>query len=319
MRKYDAIKKVELHCRLDGSLDLNLASNWMGVSLSEAKEILTRKTGVRNLSDYLKKFEVPIELLQLKSHLKSAAYALCMQMKKENVIYAEIRLAPIEHTKRNLTADEVIEYVLEGIEKSGLKANLILTMKREDTLSDNKKVIRLAKKYLNKGVCAVDLSGDESIFPTISFKELFEYANEAGIPFTITCGETGTYRDIDDAISFGAKRIGHGVLAIKNFKTMENLKKNDIPLELCITSNLDTKLFDNITEHPIKRLIDSGVKVTVNTGNRTISKTDLAHEYYLLNKYLDFNDDDFNIMNRTALLHSFLPDEDKVELLKMIN
>ncbi len=316
MRKYDIIKKVELHCRLDGSLDVNLAANWMDISTREAKEILTRKAGIKNLTDYLKIFEIPIDLLQFKSHLKTAAYALCMQMQKENVIYAEIRIAPMEHTKKGLTLEDVLDYTISGIKKSSLKANLILTMKREDSLADNKKVVRLAKKYLNQGVCAVDLSGDESLFPTISFKELFDYANELGVPFTITCGETGTYKDIDDAVSFGAKRIGHGVLAIKSFETMEKLKKNDIPLEVCITSNLDTKIYNNIMEHPVKRLVDSGVKITINTDNRTISKTDLAHEYYLLNKYFGFSDEDFNRMNRIALLHSFLPDEEKIELLK---
>lgn len=315
MRKYEGIKKVELHCHLDGSLDLELASKWLKKSKEEVKMLLTRSSGIRDLSDYLEKFELPISLLQMKTHLTQAANALGTAMKKENVIYAEIRFAPLVHTKC-LELAEVIDSVKAGLDASGLKNNLILTMKREASFKDNKKVINIAKKYLNKGVVAVDLAGDEELFPTSSFKETFEYAIKEGVPFVIHAGEAGTYKDIDAAISFGAKRIGHGIAAIKNFKTMETLKKKDIPLEICLSSNLDTKLYEHIEDHPVSRLIDSGVSVTINSDNRTLSKTDLSHEYYLLNKYFGFTKEDFDKMNITAIKHSFLSEEEKEELLK---
>jgi len=232
MRKYEAIKKIELNCHLDGSIDLDLASIWLKKSKEETRSILTRTAGVKNLKDYLEKFEIPISLLQLKTHLKETAFALAETMKKENVIYAEIRFAPLLHTKKNLSIDDVIEAVLAGIKVSKLKANLILTMKREETLDNNKKVIDTAKKYINKGVCAVDLAGDEELYPTSAFKELFEYANELEVPFIVTAGESGTFRDITFAIEAGAKRIGHGVQSIKSFDAMEALKKKHIPLEI---------------------------------------------------------------------------------------
>lgn len=318
MRKFEAIKKVELHCHLDGSLDIELAAHWLGKTKEEAKNELCRSAGVRSLTEYLKKFDLPISLLQLKTHLKEASNRLCKAMKKENVIYAEIRFAPLCHLKKGLSLEEVIDSCLSGIKASELKANLILTMKRESSLKDNKKIIDLAKKYLGKGVCAVDLAGDESLYPTSLFSELFEYAKKKDVPFTIHAGEAGTYADVDSAISFGAKRIGHGVQSIKNFKTMEGLKKNKIPLEICVTSNIDIHLYENIKEHPISRLIDSGILVTINTDNRTISKTDLSHEYYLLNKYFGFNKEDFNKMNLIAIEHAFISEDEKKELIKQL-
>lgn len=318
MRKYEGIKKVELNCHLDGSLDLELASKWSRLSKEEITNRLTRTTGIKNLSDYLEKFEIPLNYLQVKTHLREAALALANNMKEENVIYAEIRIAPLLHTRKGLALEEIVDSVLLGLKLSELKSNLILVMKREASLEDNKKVIRLAKKYLNKGVVAVDLVGDEGLFPTKGFKELFLYAKEKDVPFVITAGESGTFKDIDEAIKFGAKRIGHGIKAIKSFETMENLKKKDIPLEICLSSNLDTHIYEQYSDHPVSRLIDSGVMITINSDNRTLSKTDLSHEYYLLDKYFDFTKEDFKKFNLIALEHSFLKDSEKEDLRKLL-
>lgn len=318
MRKYEGIKKVELNCHLDGSLDIELAAKWSKLSKEEITNKLTRTTGIKDLSNYLEKFEIPLNYLQVKTHLKDAAFELANQMKSENVVYAEVKIAPLLHTKKGLTLEEIVDSTLLGLKLSELKSNLILVMKREASLEDNKKVIKLAKKYLNKGVVAVDLAGDEGLFPTSTFKELFDFANEKGVPFVVTAGESGTFKDIDDAIKFGAKRITHGVRAIKSFNTMETLKKKNIPLEISLSSNLDMHLYNKYTDHPVSRLIDSGVSITINSDNRTLSRTDLSHEYYLLDKYFGFTKDDFKRFNLIALEHSFLKDKEKEELRKLL-
>ena len=319
MRKYEGIKKIELNCHLDGSLDVSLVSKWSKLPKEEIINKLTRTTGIKNLSDYLEKFQMPLEYLQVKTHLKDAALYLGSSMKEENVVYAEVRIAPLLHTKKGLSLEEIIDSVLLGFKLSELKVNLILVMKREMSFEENKTVIKLAKKYLNKGVVAVDLCGDEGLFPTSTFKELFDFANEKGVPFVITAGENGSFKDIDDAIKFGARRIGHGVKAIKSFNTMESLKQKHIPLEICLSSNLDTRLFTKYVDHPISRLIDSGVCVTINTDNRTLSKTDLSHEYYLLDKYFGFTKEDFIKFNKNSLEHSFLNDKDKDKIKALLD
>ena len=318
MRKYEGIKKVDLNCHIDGSLDIMLASKWLKISIEDAKEKLTRTQGVKNLKDYLEKFQLPISLLQVKTHLKEASYLLAESLKEENVIYAECIIAPLSHLEKGLTIEEVVENVLAGFSMSGLDVRLILALKREDSIKENKKVISIAKKYLKKGVCGVGLYGDESLFPTSTFLELFNYAKDANVPFTINAGENGTFKDIDYAIKFGALRIGTGVEAIKSFDTMQALKKNSIPIEICLSTNLDIKLFNKISEHPVGRLRDSGVPVIICSGNRTISKTDLSHEYYLLAKYFGFTNDDFKKLNIEAIKHAFISDEEKEELLKKL-
>ena len=318
MRKYEGIKKVDLNCHIDGSLDISLAAKWLKITPLEAKEKLTRTQGVKNLADYLEKFNLPISLLQLKTHLKEASYVLLETLKSENVIYAECVISPLSHIKKGLSIEEVVDSVLTGFSMSKLNAKLILAIRREDGLEDNKKVIDAAKKYLDKGVCAVGLYGDESLFPTSTFAELFKYAKNLEVPFTICAGEIGSYKDIDYAVKFGAVRITTGVQAIKSYDTMLSLKKKNIPLEICLSTNLDIKLYNYMTDHPVSRLKDSGVPLVICSGNRTISKTDLSHEYYLLAKYFEFTNDDFKKMNIQAINNAFLNEKDKEELLKKL-
>lgn len=315
MKKYESLKKVELHCHLDGSLNPFRVSKWTRKDISEVEKMLKiSKSG--SLTDYLKMFEYSLSLLQTKARLIDAAEQLCKDLIEDNVIYAEIRFDPMSHTKRGLALSEIVDAVLVGMKKTHLKANLILCMKRERSSEENKKIIDLAKKYSKKGVVAVDMAGDELVYPLKNHKEEFVYAKELEVPVVIHAGESGSYKEIDLAISYGARRIGHGIQAIKSFETMEKLKKHSIPLEVCVTSNMGLNLYQEYSDHPIARLIDSGVDVTINTDNRTIVDTTLTDEYNMLNRVFGFTTADFNKMNRTAIEYSFLKEAEKKELLK---
>ncbi len=314
MKKYESLKKVDLHCHLEGSLSPVKVSKWTRKSIGEVEAALILnnagdKENYKEVSLYAK------NLLQTKARLKEAAMELCRDLKMENVIYAEIRLDVASHLEKGLTLNEVVDATLEGLGVSNLKTKLILLMKRDYDFETNKAIIDLAKKYLKKGVCAVDMAGSESEHSLKDFKELFVYASNVGVPYVIHAGEED-FKDIDYAISYGAKRIGHGVKAISSFETMEKLKRLHIPLEICLTGNMATGVYERYSDHPIQRLIDSGVTVTVNTDNRTINKTTLTDEYNLLNKYFGLTIKDFNEMNKAAIEYSFLSDKEKEELKK---
>lgn len=315
MKKYESIKKVELHCHLDGSLNPDKVSRWTRKDIKDVEAAL-KLSGKSDLTQYLSMFEYPISLLQTKTRLKDASEQLCKDLLEENVIYAEIRFDPMSHLMKGLSISEVVEAVLEGINLTSLKANVILCMKRERDIEENKLIIDLARKYLGKGVVAIDLAGDESLYPLKNFKELFVYAKEMDVPFVIHAGEAGNHKEIDTAISYGATRIGHGIKAIKSFDTMEKLKKRNIPLEICLTSNMALDYFEKYSDHPVARLIDSGVLVTINTDNRTVVDTTLTDEYNYLNKYFGFTVKDFNQMNKTAIEHSFLSKEEKTDFIR---
>ncbi len=315
MKKYESLKKVELHVHLDGSLNPERVSRWTRKDLKEVEKMLVLDER-SDLGHYLEMFSYPISLLQTKTRLIDASEQLCLDLINDGVVYAEIRFDPMSHLEKGLTIEEVVEYVLEGMRKTSLKCNLILCMKREREFEDNKKVIDVAKKFIKKGVVAVDLAGNEALYPLKNFKELFEYASEKNVPYVIHAGEAGDASEIKTAIAYGASRIGHGISAIKSFEVMEKLKQKSIPLEICVTSNMALNLYDKYDEHPIARLVDSGVPVTINTDNRTVVGTTLTDEYNVLNRHFGLNIVDFNRMNRCAIEHAFLSEEEKKELIK---
>ncbi len=314
MKKYESLKKVDLHCHLESSLNIMKVTKWTRKNQVDVeKSMILKKAG--DMADYKSAYKYANSLLQSKTRLKEAAIELVKDLQADAVIYAEVRLDPVSHTEKGMSIKEVVEAVLEGFEFATMKVKLILMMKREYDFEVNKSIIDLAKRFSKKGVCAVDLAGDEVTYPTRQFKELFAYAKAQDVPFVIHAGATGDFKDIDKALSYGAARIGHGLKAITSFETMEKLKKLNVPLEICLTANLGTGVVDRIQNHPVQRLIDSGVSVVIGTDDRTITKTTLTDEYILLNKYFGLTIKEFTEMNRAAIEHSFLSDKEKKELL----
>lgn len=256
-------------------------------------------------------------MLQTKNNLKEAAAELVDSLFADNVIYAEVRFAPNKHTT-NLSLEEVVEAVLEGLKNDKVKVNLLLCMMRGDSFEKNKKIIDLACKYQNRGVVGIDLAGAEKLYKTSDYEELFSYAKNLNIPFTIHAGEADGEESILSAINFGATRIGHGVRSIESEECLRLLKEKNILLEVCPTSNVQTNICSNIKSHPIKKIIDYGISVSINTDNRTVSNTSLNNEYELLTSSFNFSEEDFNRMNKDAIRHAFISDVEKQELINKI-
>lgn len=314
---YKDIKKIELHLHLDGSIRINTAEELLNESNLKEKMIVDDTT--KNLTDYLKKFDIPNKIMQTRKNLIRVSKELVEDLEKDNVIYAEIRFAPNLHTKKGLTLEEIVDAVLLGINNPKIKTNLILCMMRGADYEDNKKIIDLAIKYKEKGVCAIDLAGDETNYPTYLYKDLFKYAKDNNILYTIHAGESGTPKDIMDAINYGCKRIGHGIKVINDETIMQELIKKQIPLEICLTSNIQTHVSNSYEQHPIKKLYDKNILITINTDNRTVSNTTLNNEYSLLNKTFNFTEEDFKLFNINAINNSFLDTVEKEKLLKKLN
>ena len=166
------VKKIVTHLHLDGSIDIELAKKYAkedGYDLTDdeiVKELQVDKD-CRNLNDYLEKFTLPCSLLQTKERLESATYALFKKLYLENVIYIELRFAPIKHQENGLNLDEVITSVIKGMEKAksefDILGGIILCCMRDSSKDDNTRIVNYAKKYLNKGVLAIDLAGAEGL------------------------------------------------------------------------------------------------------------------------------------------------------------
>lgn len=317
---------IDLHLHLDGSLSVKSVKElaaMQNIEIPEKEEELLELLQVnpdcKDLTEYLEKFAFPGKLLQTKEAIALSVYNLQEELKEQGLIYAEIRFAPQLHTKEGLCQREVIEAAIEGLGRSNFSANLILCcMRGNDNREQNLETVRLAKDYIGKGVGAIDIAGAEALFPTENFAELFDLARELEIPFTIHAGEAAGPESVYKALEYGTKRLGHGVRSLEDPALTEKLAKEGITLELCPTSNLHTCMFPCIEEYPIRKLMEAGVKVTVNTDNMTVSGTNLEKEMRKLIGAFDLTDEEIKGFAKNSVAASFADEETKKVLLEKI-
>ena len=181
----------------------------------------------------------------------------------------------------------------------------------------NLETVELARKYKDQGIVAVDLAGAEALWGNKVFDKELKLVKKYGLNLTIHSGEATDYHEVDLALNYGADRIGHGVHSIESENTVKNLKNLRKALEICPTSNIDTKSYKSYEELPIRRLFDAGVLVTINTDDMTVSNTTLKEEFEVVEK-LGFNEAEIRQLTLNAIDASFLSDIEKEELRKQL-
>lgn len=317
--------RVELHCHLDGSLNIDSVQEMLKeqgyiYEREELRKKLEVEPDCTSLTEYLEKFALPLRCLQTKEGLKRAAYELIRDVAKENVRYIEVRFAPMLSTEQGLSCSEVIASVVEGL-KAGEReyrvfASSIVCAMRHHSLEQNMQMLAEAREFVGKGVCALDLAGDESSFPTSLFRSLFIQAKEWGIPFTIHSGECGNVDNICEAIDLGAKRLGHGIALEKSPKLRKLCREKEIGIEMCPTSNSQTKAVESFESYPLKQFVEEGLLVSIHTDNRTVSGTTLAGEEAVVRERLQLPREVINQCTVNAIQTAFASDEIKNQLME---
>lgn len=318
---------IDLHIHLDGSLSLASAralADMQGIALPEDDETLLRMLRVsdncQSLNEYLEKFALPLTLLQTSEAISEAVLRLCRELAEQGLAYAEIRFAPQLHCERGLTQDAVVEAAIRGMKKSGFYASLILCcMRGGDNLQKNLLTVEVASRFLGKGVCAIDLAGAEALYSTDSFAEVFEYARSLSIPFTVHAGEADGPESVYAALSFGARRIGHGVRSVEDGALLKRLAESGVVLELCPTSNLNTRVLDDLKDYPIRRFLDAGVMITINTDNISVSATSLANEYQKLADALELTEAELKKIALCSISATFLDSKGREKIFDMVD
>ena len=311
---------IELHLHLDGSLRpqtvWELAKEQKielpFQSVEEVKDKMEVPKDCKTLPEYLERFELPLLVLQQEEALERVTYELVEDLENLSVTYAEIRFAPQLSTKQGLSQAQVVEAVIRGAKRgmkdhNKIRVGLILCcMRGEELFKDNMETIEVAKQYLGDVVCAVDLAGAESLFPTELFEDIFQKAKDYEIPMTIHAGEADGAESVWKALSYGTKRIGHGVRAIEDPELIKKLVEDQITLEVCVTSNYQTKVVESIEVHPIRKLFDEGVRVTINSDNMTVSDTNIQKEIEILKTMFGFEKEELMKMEQYAADAKFL-------------
>lgn len=304
---------TELHLHLDGSMRPQTVYELLKrqglrediTSVEQTKERMQVGKECQSLNEYLSKFELPCLVLQDAESVERAVYELAKDVYQQGVDYVEIRFAPMLSTQKALNEQEVTAAAVRGAKRAmaelkDLTVGLILCcMRGEDTHEANMRTIRAAHSFYGDVVCALDLAGAEALFQTQEYEAEFALASELNIPYTIHAGEADGPESIRRALEMGAVRIGHGVRCIEDRALVKELAQKRIPLEVCVTSNLQTKAVGT-AKHPIKQLLEAGICVTLNTDNRTVSGTTLDQEIQLIKEQFQITDEEIAQMEQNA-------------------
>jgi adenosine deaminase len=285
------LPKAELHCHLDGSLRpstlLELAHEHgvpMPAGDAEGVRRYMRVANAHNLEEYLARFATTVAVLQHASSLERAAYELVEDAARDGVRYIEVRNAPILNTRAGLSLVEVVEAMIRGLQRGeqvhGVIARLIIVALRHMPPSTSMEIAELASAFRGSGVVAFDLAGAEAGYPAADHAAAFLYARERDLACTCHAGEGDGALSVRQAVHrCGAHRIGHGTRLIEDPSLTEFVNDRRIPLEICLTSNVQTRVASTYAEHPLRRYIDLGLSVVLNTDNRLMSDTTLTDEY----------------------------------------
>lgn len=308
--------KVELHLHLDLCLSLD-AMSALVPEITEAefrqKYVLPEK--ISGLTEFLDRSTRLVAILQDENSLRIAVGDLFRQLAEENVIYAEIRFAPLLHTQRNLSSEAVIECIRDASrhesEKYGIGYSLILCTLRHFTAEQSNQSIELAKKYFNKGIAGFDIASEESL-PLDPHIAAFDEAHKCNIPCTAHCGESGGPESIYQVLNeLNPRRIGHGTRCVENEELVMRLIREQIHLELCPTCNVQLDVVTDFRHHPIDRLYKKGANVGINTDNRTMTGINLSTEYSKIIHYFDWEIEEFYSVNRLSLQSAFISEDEK--------
>ncbi len=319
---FEKIPKIELHHHLELSFtwpELYAMAQEDGTELDlEAFEkhfALTEPS--KNLGEVLHKFLGPAKLLNTQERLSQIVSNTCKRAKSQGIKILELRYAPSFLGDLNSMDYETIHQgIKDGIPHNDpeIEVGLIGIFQRTKSQETNQKVLDFFKTNRSDFV-GIDLADDEDKFESNLFAPLFKEISGVGLPITIHAGEVPSdisIKNVKDSIfELGARRIGHGIQSIRDNELIEILKRENILLEVCPTSNWITQSVVELKDHPIKRLLDAGVKVSINTDDPGVFSLDLINEYKVCHELLGLSADELDQTNRWAYEASFIPDEKK--------
>jgi adenosine deaminase len=324
--------KADLHCHLDGSLRVDTIVDLarrqhVELPASDPKalqKILQPGLRCKSLVEYLRPFDITLSVLQEAEALSRVAFELAEDAAKENIWLLEVRYSPVLHTNKGMRLTEIVDAVLDGLrraeKKYHIRTGVIICGMRNINPETSYVLAELAMAYKNKGVVAFDLAGAEENYPAKHHREAFYLILNNNINCTAHAGEAFGPESIHQAIHYcGAHRIGHGTRLQEDGDLLNYVNDHRVPLEICLTSNVQTKAARNFQSHPLKFYYDYGLRVTINTDNRLISRTTMTRELHLAAKYADWNMNDLKTVIVSGFKSAFMPMREKAIMLNMVN
>ena len=318
------LPKAELHLHLEGAVEpatlLELRKlHGERSTLAEVEALYT----YTDFQSFLMAFKAVSAHLRGPDDFELITYRLMQRLKEENVLHAEVYVS----VGVSLFRKQDFAAIFEGLDRGrargardfGISLLWIFDATRHFGVEEAQKVFELAVRYQDRHVIGVGIGGDEQKAPPELFRSAYGFAADNGLRLTAHAGETGPPESVWGALNLRAERIGHAFTAAQDADLIEELAQRQIPVELCITSNLRTGICKTIAEHPVKNYFDQGVMITLNTDDPALFGTTLSREYQIAQETFGFTDEHLRELARNSFEASFLPAEKKLELLSLFD
>lgn len=319
------LPKAELHLHLEGSIEpatLVELRNRHGVangSAADAEQIYS----FQDFTGFLMAFKEVTELLRTPDDYELITYRLMQRLKGENVVHAEVYVSVGVCLWRKQDFDAIFEGLERGRERGerdfGISLLWIFDAVRHFGAEAAQRVAELAVRYRDRNVVGFGIGGDERRAAPELFRDVYAYCADHGLRLTAHAGETSGPESIWGALNLKAERIGHGLTAGQDPELVEELSRRQVPIEVCLTSNLRTGCCSKINDHPVRRYFDHGLMVTLNTDDPAMFRTSLSREYAIAQEEFGFTDEHLRELARNSFEASFLPAEKKLSLLNLFD
>ncbi len=321
---FSSLPKTDIHLHLDCTLSYNVVKKIdPAISQEQYNNDFIAPPKCNDLADFLTRAVKGFALMQSKQQLEWVVEDLFEQLLADNVIYAELRYAPLQHLQKGLTPYQVVDIIekatAKAINATGIEARIILCTLRHYNQAQSMQTVQLVEDFKNTLVAGFDIAADEAGFPINEHIKAFTFAKEKNIFCTAHAGEAKSADSVWETLEhLGPSRIGHGVRSYEDEKLIEHLKHNKIHLEICPTCNVQINIYDTYKQHPVDSLYKKGVLLNINTDCRTICNINLNKEYEKLHTHFGWTKEDFYNTNVNAVKAAFVSDNIKQSLLQKL-
>jgi adenosine deaminase len=326
-----ALPKTDLHVHLDGSLrpstvrelSARHALPFAFENDEDVRAVCEVGEMCESLEDYLKVFDITLQLMQEIDEIERIAFELAEDAHHENVRYMEVRYSPMLHTVKGLSLDEIVAAVQRGLDAArnrfGIITGQIICGIRHISPQSSVELAELAVRWKGRGVVAFDLAGAEKDFPAKDHLQAFYIVLNHNLPVTVHAGEAFGPASIHQAVHYcGANRIGHGTHLAEDPDLMQWVNDRRIAVEMCLASNMQTRAISDWGDHPIRRFLEDGLRVTLNTDNRLVSGTTMTRELSLAVEHYGLAEEQLTKILLDGFKSAFLPLAEKARLIDAV-
>jgi adenosine deaminase/aminodeoxyfutalosine deaminase len=318
------LPKAELHLHLEGAIDpttlLELRQRHGRTStLAEIEQLYA----YHDFNGFLMAFKAVTEDLQTAADYELITYRLMERLRAQNVLHAEVYVSVGVCLWRKQNFDALFEGMERGRRKGerdfGVSLLWIFDAVRQFGAVAAREVFEVAVRHREDNVVGIGMGGDEQKGPPELFRDAYAYAADNGLHLTAHAGENAGPESIWGALNLRAERIGHGLTAAQDPELVEELATRQVPVEICITSNLRTGACASLNAHPVRQYFDQGIMITLNTDDPAMFRTSLAREYQLAQQSFGFTEEHLRELARNSFEASFLPAEKKLAFLNLFD